>query len=76
MEFTWHQKMLRNEEGRVFEERNSAIYYKESGDGVDDLNAMDDDKKEITNPLKWIAFKNQFFSSVLIADKSFNAGTR
>ena len=45
MEFTWHQKMLRNEEGRVFEERNSAIYYKESGDGVDDLNAMDDDKK-------------------------------
>ena len=76
MEFTWHQKMLRNEEGRVFEERNSAIYYKESGDGVDDLNAMDDDKKEITNPLKWIAFKNQFFSSVLIADKSFNAGTK
>ena len=27
MDFTWHQKMRPNEAGRVFEERNSALYY-------------------------------------------------
>ncbi|MDE7389001.1 MAG: membrane protein insertase YidC, partial [Muribaculaceae bacterium] len=76
MEFSWHQKMTRNEEGRVFEERNSAIYYKEAGAGVEDLNANSDDKKTASEPLKWIAFKNQFFSSVLIADGNFNGGTK
>lgn len=37
MDLTWYQKMRRNEEGRMFEERNSAIYYKLLGDDVEDL---------------------------------------
>ncbi|MDE5901422.1 MAG: membrane protein insertase YidC [Muribaculaceae bacterium] len=76
MEFNWHQIMMRNEEGRMFEERNSAIYYKESGNDVEELNAMSDAKKTVSEPIKWIAFKNQFFSSVLIADNYFNAGSK
>ena len=27
MDFLWHQKMIRQEEGRMFEERNSGLYY-------------------------------------------------
>ncbi|MDE6367284.1 MAG: YidC/Oxa1 family insertase periplasmic-domain containing protein, partial [Muribaculaceae bacterium] len=76
MEFKWHQKMARFERGRVFEQRNSAIYYKELGDDVDNLSEQNDAAKSVDVPLKWIGFKNQFFSSILIADDSFNAGTK
>lgn len=76
MEFKWHQKMARFERGRVFEQRNSAIYYKELGDDVDNLSEQNDAAESVDVPLKWIGFKNQFFSSILIADDSFNAGTK
>ncbi len=71
MDFYWHQKMGRNELGRTFEERNSAIYYDYIGGDVDDLNANDDDSESVTGRLRWVAFKNQFFSSVIIARDSF-----
>jgi len=48
MDFAWHQKMARNERGRTFEERNSAIYYKYIGESVDDLSANGDDKESLT----------------------------
>ena len=31
----------------------------------------EDERKEINTSLKWVAFKQQFFSSVLIADNAF-----
>lgn len=73
IDFDWHQKMSRNEKGRTFEERNSAIYYKLVVSSPDDLNANGDDSKSVTGDIKWIAFKNQFFSSVIIARESFNS---
>ena len=68
IDFNWHQKMARNEKGRTFEERNSAIHYKFIGEGPDDLNSTGNDSEQLTGRIKWFAFKNQFFSSVLIAD--------
>lgn len=71
MDFHWYQKMKRNEEGRMFEERNSAIYYKLLGDEVEDLNVSGDESEEVSQRLKWIGYKNQFFSSVIIPDSHF-----
>ena len=73
MEMKWHQKMRRNEVGRMFEERNSAIYYQLLGDNVKDMSASSNEEKTVDEPLKWIAFKNQFFSSVLIPRTDFNS---
>ncbi len=73
MEFSWHQRMARNEVGRTFEERNSAIYYKYVGEGVDDIDANKDDSESLNGRLRWIAFKNQFFSSVIIARNDFSS---
>ncbi len=42
-----------------------------SGGEVDEMAEGKDEKKEITEPTKWLAFKNQFFSSILVADKQF-----
>lgn len=68
IDLNWHQKLGRNEKGRTFEERNSSVYYKYIGEGPDNLSANGNDSKQLTGRIKWVAFKNQFFSSVLIAD--------
>ncbi len=73
MEMQWHQRMGRNEQGRTFEERNSGLYYKYVGDTPDDLEAQGDHNKSLNQRLKWIAFKNQFFSSVMIPRNDFVA---
>ncbi len=71
--FSWHQRMGRNEKGRTFEERNSGIYYKLVADNPDDLSAHEETTKEFTERMKWVAFKNQFFSGVVIPRTYFNS---
>ena len=72
MEFNWKQRMARNEEGRMFEEQNSALYYMNVGGDVDYLSETADDSEEITQRIKWIGYKNQFFSTIFIPDGNFN----
>ncbi len=73
MDFTWHQKMRRLEAGRVFEERNSALYYMFPDGDVDNLSEGSDDSEEINQRVKWVSCKNQFFSAVLMARSNFAA---
>lgn len=56
----------------MFEERNSALYYKFVGSDVDHLSESKDEQETISLGLKWIGYKNQFFSSALIPDGKFN----
>ncbi len=73
MDFTWNQRMNRNEAGRMFEERNSAIYYMFANGDVEHLSEGSNDDKSVTERLKWIGYKNQFFSAVVIPDQYFTA---
>lgn len=72
MDFVWNQRMLRQEEGRMFEERNSAVYYKYAGGDVKNLSEGSNDEEEINERIKWIGFKNQFFSTAFLAKTYFN----
>lgn len=73
MLFSWNQDMHRQEKGRMYEERNSALYYKYAGGSVENLSEGKDDTEERKAKIKWIGFKNQFFSTVMIYDKgNFN----
>lgn len=71
LDMFWKQTVRRQEKGRMFEERNSALYYKYLVDDVENLSESKDEKKEVSNALKWIGYKNQFFSSAFIADNKF-----
>lgn len=71
MQFKWHQKMARNEEGRVFESQNSAVYYMLGNGDVDNLSEMKNDSEKIDQPLVWVAYKNQFFSTLLVPEDGF-----
>ena len=68
----WQQELIRQEKGKMFEERNSALYYKFAGGSVDNLSENKNDSEERQAKIRWIGFKNQFFSSVLISERPFN----
>ena len=68
----WSQELRRQEKGRWFEERQSGLYYKFAGGSVEHLNENKDDKEDRQSKVEWIAFKNQFFSTVIIPSRPFN----
>lgn len=70
LELKWSFKANALERGDDWEKDNSSVYFKFMGDDVDDLGmAKDDAREELKTRVKWIAFKQQFFSSAIIADE-------
>ena len=68
---SWNQNLRRQEKNLENERNSSTIYYKFFQDDVDNLSERKDTKSSLKNKIKWISFKDQFFTSVLIADNSF-----
>lgn len=71
----WSLDMPQLEKSAEFETRYTGLYYKIEGDDVESLNMMKNEEEQLTAQTKWIAFKNQFFSSILVAKNSFNPAT-
>ena len=67
----WFQKARQQEKGFDFEQRYTSLTYKPVDDSSDYLSEMSAEKETFEEPMEWIAFKNQFFSSVLIANQDF-----
>lgn len=65
---------LRQQERTIDQFNGSTIYYKFYQDEVDYMSETDDDEEQITTKLKWVSFKQRFFSSSIIAKNSFNNG--
>jgi len=75
LDMQWNSKIRQQERGRKFEDRYSAIEYKYMADDMEKLSESKNDEKKLTNKVKWVAFKDQFFSSILIADDALNSMT-
>jgi len=75
LDMEWTSKIPQQEKGRKFEDRYSSIQYKFVADDVEKLSESKNEEKKLTNKVKWIAFKDQFFSSILIADDALNSTT-
>lgn len=71
LEMFWASKIRQQEKGRTFEDRYSALHFKYLADNMQSLSESKDDTKKTDSRVKWIAYKNQFFSSVIIADQAF-----
>lgn len=68
----WQFYLPGQEKGRDFEDQYSGIYFKHYQDVVDYLSeTSDEDSENIPTRVKWISYKQQFFSTVLIADNYF-----
>lgn len=73
LDLTWEQTARQLEKGRKYEDRYTGLYYRYLGGDVDNLNENGNDSEKVSNRLKWIAYKNKFFSTVLIADEGFES---
>ncbi len=73
VDLNWYAD-LRQQEKTIDQFNGSTIYYKYYQDEVDYMDETDDDEEQITTKLKWVSFKQRFFSSTLIAKNSFNNG--
>ncbi len=67
----WQAKLLRLEKNRQNEQNNTTIYYKYVRDEVSRLRPTRDGSERLTTSVRWISFKQQFFSSTLIAKEGF-----
>ena len=77
LEFTWQNVGMQNEKGFENENNYTTIAYKyPSDESVEQLRTSTEDKSEtINSKVKWVAFKQQFFSSIFVAKDDFQNGT-
>jgi len=74
--FNWAISAKRQEKSLENERNNTTICYnytKDENIDVDNINPLSNEKILIEGTTKWVAFKQQFFSAGIIADKNFNA---
>ena len=69
MNVDWAQRVRQQEKGYSFEQRYTTLTYHTEKD-TEHLSEMKPQTKELAG-LEWIAFKDQFFSSIFIADQQF-----
>ncbi len=68
IDFNWKVDLPSLEKGWDWENRYSGLYWKFYQDDVDNLSENSDKEEEtVTTRIRWIAYKQQFFSSILIA---------
>ena len=70
----WQDSCRQQEKGFTFENQRSALTYKMRGGGTDYLNETSDKQETTEEALDWVAFKNQYFSAVLISKDGFEPG--
>lgn len=74
LDLTWSQFLPVLERGNDWEAQNSGLFYKFNGNDEDDIESINPGEGSLSEQLntstKWIAYKGQFFSSVLISKTS------
>jgi YidC/Oxa1 family membrane protein insertase len=75
VDLVWVQKILSQEKNLKNERIASSVWYRFNEDeNIENLSETESENKDVTGALKWVAFKGQYFSSILIADKKFDDG--
>ena len=69
----WKDNLTREEKSLKMERMNTTVYYKFLEDEVDYLSETKDDEQFLKNErVRWVSFKQQFFTVTLIADTYFS----
>jgi len=71
--FDWKENVIKQEQSIENERAATTIYYHFMDDEVDKISPASDEEQSLKTKVKWISFKQQFFTSVLIADNSFDS---
>jgi len=66
----WNLKSIRTEKSVKYENQYTDLRYLHNNE-FDDMNPMGDGDEEEVEKLNWVAFKQQFFTSILLTDEPF-----
>ncbi len=70
--FNWSDQLKRLEKSVKMERMSSTVYFRYDQDEVDYLSETSDEEKYLRNEkISWFSFKQQFFTSTVIADQFF-----
>lgn len=72
IDIRWEQNVRQLERSAKFENTRCELAYKTAEGDYDYLSAAGNKQEEIEDKVQWIAYKNQFFSSVFIAKSNFS----
>ena len=75
LEMHWQQLIPQQERGRKFEERYAQLQYMLVDGDMEKLSESKSDSKKENARVRWIGYKDQFFSTVMIADDAFTSST-
>ncbi|HAJ99001.1 MAG TPA: membrane protein insertase YidC [Bacteroidales bacterium] len=71
----WNVKFPRLEKSLLNEQNNTTIFYKFINNEVSRLRETRDENEELATTLRWVAFKQQFFTTTLISQNGFASGS-
>ncbi len=73
LQLNWSMLYPSQEQYIVKEREVATVYFKQDVNSPDYINVAKDEKKEIGEAdVKWVCFKQQFFNSTIIADRTFS----
>ncbi len=75
LSFDWKQPIAKQEKNLQTERMATTVYYRFADEDVDFISESKDEQKSLKTKVKWIAFKQQYFTSVIIADNTFDSPT-
>ncbi len=67
----WNMKTVNHEKSKTYENRYTEMYYNKDNGKIDYLSVGGIDEESEDKNIKWVAYKQHFFSSVLVTDKRF-----
>lgn len=70
---TWQNRAVRQQKDLSYERQQSQIGYREDGD-FEHSSALKTDNEEFKKSVNWVAVKQQFFASALVAKNNFSGG--
>ena len=73
LEMQWNQIIPQQEKGRKFEEKYAQLQYMFVGGDIEKLSEVKADRQKESARIKWIAHKDQFFSTAMIAGEAFES---
>lgn len=73
MSLLWNTTLIQQEKSLKTEQTQSTIHYMDVAGEVDYLSETKDEKDRISTAVKWVSFKQQFFSATLIAGDKFES---
>lgn len=72
IDLDWSTDLRQQEKGHKYENMYSTIYYKFFENEVDKIAPQKPKSEDLTTKVEWVAFKQQFFSTVLRAENYFS----